>query len=298
MDIRRLYQDYSIPYATESDRHYQTGWINTPCPYCTGNPGNHLGYHLQEEYYNCYRCGWHSTVNVISKLTHLPTDKAKVLIRQYGGRSRSTSTNVTIRRKAHRLPSGTGPLLDGHKQYLAGRGFDPDRLERDWGLLSTGPLAKLDHIDYKHRIVAPITWDGTQVSFQARDVTGRATRKYMACPQERELIQHKHILYGDQERWGPTGVCVEGVTDVWRFGPASFCTFGIKYTPRQLRWIALVFKRVFVVFDEDKLAQWQGRTLTNELEFRGVEAHQVKITGDPGGMKQTEADYLLKTLLK
>lgn len=32
--------------------------------------------------------------------------------------------------------------------------------------------------------------------------------------------------------------------------------------------------------------------------FRGVDAFRVEIRGDPGSMKQSEADYLVKQLIK
>jgi hypothetical protein len=35
-----------------------------------------------------------------------------------------------------------------------------------------------------------------------------------------------------------------------------------------------------------------------ELKFRGVDAFRVDIEGDPGSMKQSEADYLVKQLIK
>ena len=200
--------------------------------------------------------------------------------------------------KPFQLPTGCVPLAPSHRQYLSHRGYNADQLEQEWNLVSTGPISQLDGISYKHRIIAPIYWDGQQVSFQGRDTTGKHAKKYMACPKDRELIHHKEILYGKQSAWGSTGVCVEGITDVWRFGNQSFATFGIKYTQKQLRLIANSFKRVAVIFDDEIQAIEQAYKLVSELEYRRVEAFQIPIVGDPGGMEQSEADYLIKQILK
>ena len=120
----------------------------------------------------------------------------------------------------------------------------------------------------------------------------------MACPKERERIHHKHILYGKQEEWKSTGICVEGITDVWRFGIIAFATFGIEYTPVQLRQIAKTFQRVPVVFDgEESQSIKQANKLVADLKFRGVDAFRVDIDGDPGSMSQEEANYLIKQLI-
>jgi DNA primase len=119
----------------------------------------------------------------------------------------------------------------------------------------------------------------------------------MACPKDRELIPHKEILYGKQEYWKDNAICVEGPTDVWRFGVRSFAVSGIKFTPKQVRVMAKMFKRVAVCFDNDPQALIQANKLVGELKFRGVDAFRVDIEGDPGSMKQEDADYLVKQLI-
>ena len=298
MDIIQLYNDFSVPYQTEGHRHCREGWINTECPYCFGNPGLHLGYNLEGDFYTCYRCGAHFVDQTIAKLLKVSESEARKIIKQYG---LLTTTHkkpiVKIRAKAHRLPSNTMPLQSNHKRYLERRGFDPEYLEREWNLVGTGPISKLDDLDYKHRIIIPFLWDAQQVSFDSRDITGKHMAKYMACPADRELIPHKEILYGKQEKWREKGICVEGPTDVWRFGVNSFGTSGIKYTNLQVRQMAKTFKRIAVVFDNDPQAVVMATRLVAELKFRGVDSFRVDIEGDPGSMKQEDADYLVKQLI-
>ena len=307
MDIIQLYQDYTVDFLTEGHRHCSEGWVNTACPYCTGNPGYHLGFNLDDNYYMCYRCGWHSVSETIAKLIHVPEFEVQPIIKGYGllVPKRRTEPVKKIRVKSFRLPSNTRPLEANHKKYLEGRGFDPDYLEKEWNLLGTGPTSTLDTgsgsnkkiLNYRFRIIIPFIWDDQQVSFDSRDITNKSMSKYMACPGDRELISHKDILYGKQEKWKKTGILVEGPTDVWRMGTSSFATSGIKYTTSQLRLVAKFFKRVAVCFDDEPQAIIQATKIVGELKFRGVDAFRVDIEGDPGSMKQEDADYLVKQLI-
>lgn len=300
MQIEQLYQDYSVDYRTEGHKHCRPGWVNTECPWCEGNPGYHLGFNIQSNHYVCWRCGFHPVFPTLMKLLKTNAKETKQILQTYNlllPDYRDVPTE--IQKVEHRFPSGVMPLQKNHKKYLEDRGFDPDYLEREWNLLGTGPIALLDNIDYRFRIMIPYFWDYVQVSFDSRDITGNHSAKYLACPKNRELIEHKHILYGKQSKWGRTGIIVEGPTDVFRFGPSSAATSGIKYTPKQVRLIAKTFSRTAICFDGgESQAINQANLLVGELKFRGVDAFRVDIEGDPGSMKQSEADYLVKQLLK
>jgi hypothetical protein len=301
MDIIRFYQDHGIQFQTEGHKHCRSGWVNIPCPFCTGNPGGlHLGYSITSNYFTCWRCGGKSEAKVITKLLNIDYGQAKQIIRQYGGRSHAPikEPKHKIRTHAHKLPSNVGPLQNSHRKYLIKRKFDPDKLVEEWNLQGTGPISILDGIDYGKRILAPIIWNGKQVSFQARDITDQHKLKYMACPKKRELIEHQTILYGDQSKWGSTGICVEGITDVWRFGIKSFAVFGIDYTLSQVKKIRNAFDRVVIVFDDDPQAIKQAQKLKAELNFCGVKCYIESVTGDPGGMDQDEADHLVKQVTR
>jgi len=298
MDIEQLYRDYNVPFVTEGHKHTRPGWVNTACPFCTGNPGYHLGYDTIGNKFVCWRCGGKFANQVISKLLSISNSDANILLRQYGVLiSKVPEIKRKIRHKSFKLPTHT-ELLEHHRNYLIGRKFDPDQIIKDYKIMSTGVMAKLDNINYKHRILIPFFWDNKMVSFDSRDVTDKAVNKYMACPEERELIGHKDILYGQQSKWKDVGICVEGPTDVWRFGANSFAVSGIKYKHSQLRLMAKLFKRIAVVFDDDPQAIIQATKLVADLKFRNVDAFRVGIIGDPGSMSQIEADYLVKQLIK
>lgn len=269
-----------------------------PCPFCTGNPGLHLGVEVSNGRWVCWRCGGKPASLVVSKLLNISQDQAKTLLRQYQGKGRIVpSQDHKIRFKPHRMPSRTEDMNERHFKYLEKRGFDPGKLINQWGLKGTGPISRLDEIDYKFRVVAPIFWNGKQVSFQARDITDRSDLKYLACPMAREITHHKHVLYGRQEHWTDTGICVEGITDAWRLGPVAFATFGIKYKIQQVKLMVKSFKRVFILFDDDPQAVKQAKTLCAQLKGAGLDTIRIEVDGDPGGMAQDDADHLVRQLL-
>jgi hypothetical protein len=293
-----LFQYLNIPFVTEGHKHCRPGWVNMECPRCSGNPGMHLGWNIEDEFFRCWRCGWHPVLETLHALSGLPITKIREAIRMFGGRTRQRKvTTETVKMKAFRFPTNTNRLSIPHKNYLIKRGFDPDYLEQEWGLRSTGPLSELDDIEYHNRILIPIYWNQQLASFQCRTTINKDP-KYKTCSKDRELVHHKHILYGKQSEWKGTGICVEGVTDVWRFGSRAFATFGIEYKQQQVKEIVKNFMRVAVCFDDDPQAVRQANKLVSELRTRGISSWRVPIVGDPGDMNQIDADNLIKEILK
>ena len=302
MDIVQLYMDYSVDFRTEGHKHCRPGWVNTPCPFCIseqGHEGYHLGYEIRNNRYTCWRCGWHPIIPTIAKLIQLTEREVYSLIKEYGLLIPKFTqiTEAKFNTKEYRLPSRVKPLEANHIRYLENRGFDAEYLQKEYYIIGTGPVSLLDGLNYKFRIVLPFIWDGQEVSFDSRDITDKHPFKYLACPLEREKIPHKNIIYGKQEYWTDRIVIVEGPTDVWRFGFNSGATSGIKFTPKQMSYIAKNFKRAAVCFDDEPQAKKQADKLVSELKFRGVDSFRVDIKGDPGSMKQSEANYLVKQLI-
>lgn len=307
MDIEQLYRDFSIPYQTEGHKHCREGWVNTVCPFCTGHDGLHLGYDTNGNKFVCWRCGGHWKPKAIAALIRVTLPEAFNIIKQYDAVSYYTkkARKKAIRANIFKFPNNLIELQENHRRYLIKRNFDPDKLINEWDLMGTGVSAKLKisggkEINYKHRIIIPFTWNGRIVSFDSRDITNKHPNKYMACPDERETIGHKQILYGKQEKWGETGICVEGPSDVWRLGFNAFATSGIKYTTKQVRIITKHFKRVAVMFDNEIQALIQANNLVADLRFRGVDAFRIDLNegADPGSLSQKEANYLVKQIIK
>lgn len=301
-----VFARFGVPYLTNEARG---GWISTHCPHCRGSADYHLGYSVQYKTFTCWRCGKHDAVETLALLCRLGRGEALDLWQRVRG---AEGTEARLRRDRavqdkiitlgrYLRPSDVGPMRVNHRRYLERRGFDPDAIEREWGVAGTGPVSMLDDgagktIDYRHRLLIPILWDGVEVSFQTRDVSGKADLKYLACPPRREVRSHKQILYGRQDRWGRTGILVEGVTDVWRLGPAACATFGIGYVAEQVRELARTFDRVAIVFDPEPQAQAKARELAATLRVvMRQEPVVVEIDAeDPGSMRQDDADHLVR----
>lgn len=304
MDVLSLYQDNGVIHLTEGHKHCRPGWVNTPCPFCTGNPGFHLGATFDGAQFYCWRCGWKPPIKAIASVLKISERDARLMVGEYGGVRliKESITTDVIGKTPYKLPSGLMGITESHKNYLRKRNFDPDKIINKWNLIGAGPVAMLDDgegrtISYARRIIAPIQWNGQDVSFQGRDITDSHLLKYLACPKSREIIHHKHILYGDQTQWRGVGLIVEGITDVWRLGPIAAATFGIEFTPRQVREIKRHFNKAPVLFDDEPQAIRKANELVKELRFRGVKSWRITIKGDPGAMSQDDADYLVKSIL-
>lgn len=296
MTIENILLDYNIKYETHGHKHCRPGWVNTPCPFCTGNPGYHLGFELSTGRACCWRCGWKPSHVALAKVIGIDIDAANVLLKQKRITTGIIHRKIPKQEKPFQLPSNVSKIEVPHIRYLQKRKFDPDKIQRFWGVLGTGPLSKLDNIDYRHRIVIPIVWDGEMVSFQARDYTDKSKVKYLACPQTREKINHKRILYGNQSKWRGIGICVEGVTDVWRLGFSAFATFGISFKTPQAMQIYKHFHRVIILFDNDEQAQKLAKKLSGILH---IETVIESLDGtDPGDLDQNDARYLVRKFYK
>lgn len=293
MKIIKLFEDYSIPHRTEGHKHCQEGWVQIKCPYCSGNPGWHLGYDLANDYFNCWRCGFHSTFKVIKDILQLGVGQTKELIEKYHGKSAKAKKVKSKRPSKLKLPMGIEKFSKRHKKYLEKRNYDPDRIIKMWKLKATGPIG-----DYKHRIIAPIYFNKKFVSYQGRDITDRSKLKYKACRKDLEVINHKEILYGIDHCKKDVCVLVEGITDVWRLGYGSVATFGIKFKPAQINLLYKRFKKVFVFFDPERQAQLQADKIVDCLSGLGLMSEIIEIDQDidPADMSQKQANYLMKFL--
>lgn len=310
--IDDLYHKYSIPTAPEGHKHHRSGWVNISCPHCGGSEtsgGYHLGFNIENAYFYCYKCGSHSINSTLVKLLRVSYNQAEEISKTYKltrkgfVRPEFVSGRIKIKKEGFKFPSGVTELQPQHQKYLIKRGFDPQYLVDNWGVKATGPTSKLSAgekvIDYSYRILIPILWDGKPVTFQGRDYTGKQEIKYLACPEERELIHHKHILYGHPSLWQRRrGILVEGVFDVWRMRLSACCTFGTGYTTEQVRMLVRHFDELIIFFDPESIAQKRAHELKEELSFWGVQASVMTTTGstDPGDMRQKDADMILREL--
>jgi len=312
MSILKLLEEKGVK-LTYKGKNVGQGWVGIRCPFC-GDRSDHLGLNIEKDTFNCWICGGHRQDDVVSKLLRIERKEARKLLNKYSKGPRSSVPveqvlNKPIINKRLLFPSPIYDLDDDmmpgiqtHRNYLLGRGFDWRSLSKEYSLRATGPISMLDKVDYRFRIIIPIFHNNNLVSFQGRDATGRAKRKYMACPMECEIVHHKDILYMTKdmtvEHRHPLGICVEGILDVWRLGPPAFAVFGIEYTKEQVNEMTRIFDEVIVMFDSDERARRQAERLSSELNT----ANHMKSSvyrlehGDPADMTQKEANELIKRL--
>lgn len=299
MDFLQFCRDYNLPIAPHGHKHHRVGWINVPCPFCTGNPGYHIGYQIQGPGTGmvCFRCHGHGLTQTIARLARLAPRKAAELIEQYGGKPYSAT--VKPRRewqlsKDIKLPMGTTELtqIAAAIDYLDRRNFDPFRLEKEFDLMATGPVGK-----HRLRIVIPVQFKGFNVSYTCRSYAGSETR-YIACDAEDELVPAKDILYNiDNVTSRRSVVVVEGCTDTWRLGAGCVATFGTKITFSQLKFL-VQFKRVVLIRDMDDAGLNAWEDAYSRLCAFGVDAViQDLDVPDAAEMDEREAKYLMKQLL-
>lgn len=294
--IIEFLNEYGVEYITEGTKHCTEGWIQIECPFCVGNPGYHLGFNMNEEYWNCWRCDWHSMEEVVMELTNSSKMEARYIIKQFNGRPSPLINQKKIKVFATKLslPLGTKPLQKQHRIYLHKRKFNDVSLEKLWDLKGTGFVGP-----YKHRIIAPILFEGRLVSYQGRDITDKQTSKYKACKKNLELMEHKHLLYGLDQVKGSTIVVCEGITDVWRMGRGAVATFGTSYTQKQIELLSH-FSKIYMMFDTGEIeASRHAEKAAYSLSSLGLEVDIVELDkGDPADLNQEEADHIMKLLLK
>jgi hypothetical protein len=248
--ITELFQQFGIPFKKEGEHeHARSGWTQVDCPYCSPHNGHfRLGFSLRHRGARCWKCGPVPAARAFAELARVPYGRARELLGGLTPEGYAPKARGTLRR-----PPGTGPLKAAHELYLEGRGFDPGRLTRLWGVLGIGqqPHARA------WSLYVPVTFGGREVSFTTRTVrAGAATGagRYNSAKPEEEEIPHRSLLYGEDEVPGSSVIVVEGVADVWAIGPGAVATFGTAVTPAQVGRIVR-FPRRAVLFDSEPDAQ-------------------------------------------
>lgn len=286
--------DYNIS-ISDSGKNTQRGWINIQCPFC-GDDINHGGINLKNNYYNCWRCGWHPLPELISNLIDCSIKEAKRIMLYYSKKSRNIKKEKENKKAQFiKFPEGSGELKKAHRDYLVQRNFDPDKLIKGYSLKGTGHIG-----NYKFRIIAPIYFNGKMVSYQGRDITNKSPVRYKACSKQKEIIHHKNILYNfDNAVSYKKCVLVEGITDVWRLGPGAIGTFGTSVTAPQ-KLLLKEFEQVYILYDNEEEAIKKAKMLSTELQSLGVDVYVINYDGanDPSELSQDDANYFMGDIMK
>ncbi len=270
MKLTDLLSQLDIPIAPEGHHHARPGWIQMDCPFCGKDSHKwHLGYSLESNFFNCWRCGPHSLLETLVEITGYSFAKCKRMLKDI------ETTRIIKKEKPKGkliIPKGVGPLLTAHKQYLADRGFIPTELEILWKIQGIGITSKL-----AWRIFIPIFHHRKMVSWTTRKVSNWAGNipRYMSASLKEESIPHKSLLYGEDYAHN-TIIITEGPLDVWRIGPGAVATLGTGYSDDQAFRMTSYPKRV-VCFDNEKEAQKRAKKLSDDLSVFPGETFNIQL---------------------
>ncbi len=287
MDIKTLLTDYNITYW-DSGKNVTPGWINITCPFCD-DKSNHGGFNPKNEYYNCWHCGWKPLSKIIATILNVNEFEAKTILDKYKT-SGIKVKNRSIKPSSISIPGDELQLQ--HVRYLIKRGFEPLPLVKKYHL--TGTL--YDSRDYGYRIIIPIYYKNQIVSYQSRTIVDNVEQKYKACAKEKEIIEHKKILYNLDNCNKEKVIVVEGVLDCWKLGNNCCSTFGVDYTRDQLLMLCQ-FDELFICFDPDAAGQAAALKLSCELSILNKKVEIIKLETDPGDLSLDDGLYLKKELL-
>lgn len=265
MHIQDVLTQLSIEYRDKNHVHCRPGWVQIDCPFCS--PGwRHfrLGINLRGRYTHCWCCGYHTLLSVLKEIT----DERTLALRELLGDLEAVYDKPEKPRGRLTLPTQVGPLLPAHRDYIRGRGFDPDHLIQVWGLRGTGFDSNLPW-----RIIIPVVYRGEVVSWAARRIVDDLPDRYFAAPLSQEKIPKSELLYGE-DLCRHTIIVVEGFFDVFRIGPGAVATMTTSYSRAQLLRMVKYPRRV-ICFDSEEIAQQRASKLLADLAPFGGENYRV-----------------------
>jgi len=292
MDIINWLEKEDIEYWEEG-KNISSGWIGIQCPFCDDS-SNHLGISPDRLKFSCWKCGETGGLSkLIKELTRCGWRSAYRLAEEIGqdalgeGYESSSSLAASTQDRPEQgiLPSSSSSTFPKtHRRYLKRRRFSLKRIKKDYGILAQ-----------KLRIVIPYYLDGRIVTYTARDITDKADKKYLACPNRKAIIPIKSTFY-NIDRATDKVVLVEGVTDVWRIGKGSIAASGVIITNEQLLLLSeRRIKKVFIVFDED--ASGKADRYANKLSaVTEVEIIELE-KGDPAEQSPEVVSQIRRLLL-
>lgn len=248
------------------------GWVNIQCVYpgCD-DASNHLGTSLSTGLHSCWKCGRKGgPEQLVMAIEHCSYGEAAETVRRFSsGPIPIAQHRGSVREAtgAFMLPkTATWDLPGPHARYLLNRGFDLDHIQQEYHVMACYTVGR-----YRHRVIIPIYLNGVLVNFIARDITGKAEKKYLMAPNREALVPGEQLLY-NLDRAGRSVALVEGATDVWRIGPGAVGVLGTKLTEEKISLLPQRgVERAFVVYDQDAAERgmelaWRVSKLVKHVE--------------------------------
>lgn len=284
--FQTLLNDLRVPVAPEHHHHTRHGWVQFDCPFCSpGTQRWRMGYSIERGSINCWFCGRHRLWETLKALG-VPYAKIKDTARGLRGEWVPEEEHEGT----YTEPGLLGPLQAAHRDYLRGRGFDPDELERLWELQGTALHPRLPF-----RIFAPILSRGRRVSWTSRSLQDTGQR-WLSAKAHEEAIPAGKLIYGIDYCRNVIFI-VEGPSDVWRIGPGAGGVLGVATTNAQIARLVRFPVRV-VVYDTSADAQRRAANMAALLGNYPGETYNVELdAADPGSASPAEIRKLRESFL-
>ena len=285
-----ILSQHNVEMAPEDNEHARPGWLQFDCPFCEKDAGQyHMGYSLEGNYVNCYKCGYHSLISTVMELTEKSYHDCKKMLE---GMEKQTWESKTVRGKLI-IPDGVGELKRVHKKYLRSRNFDVKHIQKTWQIKGI-----CMHATLSWRIFIPIIYHGEMVSWTTRSVSSDNPKRYMTAPKEQEAVPAKSLLYGEDYASSLhfSIIVCEGPLDVWRIGPGAVATMGMDYSQAQVEKIVEYTKRA-ICFDNEPDAQKRAQRLCNDIASFPGETFNVVLDGKDAAESSDKAIWKLRKML-
>jgi len=294
LDFVALAQKYRISLLTSGNAHCRPGWVQCQCPFC-GSRGSHEGWYLgfskEQGCFSCYRCGSVRFWDVLDALLG-GHEEARKAVNEFQMDKVRAPRPVITRQRAIKPPPGAKPMVKAHRKYLQDRGFDPEALEEEWGLLGTGPTSG----PWSWRVIIPVSSaKGRVVAYQGRSIGGAQPKYKMS--DDADILEDPHgLLYGLDRAKGDAVIVVEGAPGVWRLGSPAVGTFGIDWKREQAN-VLRKYKRRYILFDPEPKAQQRAEQLAATLSlFPGETEVLSGFTTDPGEFSERKVRRIRESL--
>lgn len=298
IDFKRLFNDTNIPHRDDEKRN----WIHINCPFCKNPADTHFngGFYQLNPHFYCWRCGSHSHYDAVAKVLNVSISQVKELFNTYNYISKEKAPVRVARGQNLELPGYQ--LDDNEKEYLSGRGFDPDYLQSKFHIRGGGTIG-----EWSYRILIPIYYHDVLVSWTGRSILSKDYQKEHKIPRyknlsiEQSVINPKEIFFNLDNCDKDKVILVEGPFDVLKMGDDTICSLGTSVTREQELFLKNHFKKVFIAFDNEPAAQEKARHLGMNLNSAGMEVEVVNICedfnkNDPGELTENEVMQIKKEL--
>lgn len=284
LSLTDLFHELHIPFVSEGHEHCRPGWVQTDCVCSPGWGHFRLGWNLAYLYCSCWACGSKQAIPTLALLANKSQGYCRDVFKQV---PRERTRREELPQRSIKIPYGVGELRKAHISYLKGRGFDPEQLEKIWGVQGIGPAPRL-----QWRIFIPVIHRSKTVSWTTRALADGGPRYISARPEE-ESLHHKRLLYGE-DFIRHTAVICEGPFDAMRVGPGAVATFGVSFTRAQVLRLSRYPVRV-ICYDAGEEGRRKAAELTKLLgAFPGKTYDVLLDAEDPGSASPKEIQRLRK----